>query len=236
MSKKIIAVIAVVTVIFVSVFAACNKKDDDGIYIKNDDLNLVTDENGEKVLNDDGGLLVYATDEDGDRIKDENGEYETRVQQFQPIEDDGVIEDYGFKFTLPEGWKSTKDFGYFENPGKSQELEIGIAEYTYDDYYNRNKDFYDQIKGQSIDAKVSWEENVQLGESFKNVCRFTMATEDGIAVLYFFENSNNVYKILFNSKDSTTAIADSEALCEAITFKPYTYYPDVTSSTAEVKK
>ena len=89
MSKKIIAVIAVVTIVFVSVFAACNKKDDDGIYVEIDDLNIVTDENGEKILADNGELLVYATDEDGDRIKNDKGEYETLAQQFQPIEDDG---------------------------------------------------------------------------------------------------------------------------------------------------
>lgn len=236
MSKKIIAVIAVVTVVFVSVFAACNKKDDDErVYAKNDEFNLVTDENGEKVLNDDGELLVYATDEDGDRIKNNEGEYETLAQPFEPIEDDGVVEDYGYKFTLPEGWKSTNQVGQFENADKSQVLEIDVVEYTYKDYYKLNKDFYEQFKAAQPDAQLTWEENVNLGEEFRSVCRFTMTSEEGTSILYFFENSGNIYKILFNAKDGTTAAADSEALCKTITFKPYTYYPDVTSSTAEAK-
>ncbi len=235
MSKKIIAVIAVVTIVFVSVFAACNKKDDERVYVKHDELNLVTDENGEKVLNDDGEFLVYATDEDGDRIKNDKGEYETHAQQFQPIEDDGVIEDYGFKFTLPEGWKSTNELRRFENTDKSQVVEISVVEYTYKDYYKLNKDFYEQLKGARSDAKLSWEDDVKLGEDFKGVCRFTLTTEEGTSILYFFENTDNIYKVLFNAKDGATAAADSEALLKAITFKPYTYYPDVTSATTEAK-
>ena len=167
MSKKIIAVIAVVTVVFVSVFAACNKKDDEGVYAKNDKYNLVTDENGEKVLNSDGELLVYATDEDGDRIKNDKGEYETLAQPFEPIEDDGVVEDYGYKFTLPKGWKSTNQVGQFENADKSQVFEIDVVEYTYKDYYKRNKDFYEQLKEAKPDVQLTWEENVNLGEEFK---------------------------------------------------------------------
>lgn len=236
MSKKIIAVIAVVTIVFVSVFAACNKKDDDGIYVEIDDLNIVTDENGEKILADNGELLVYATDEDGDRIKNDKGEYETLAQQFQPIEDDGVIEDYGFKLALPEGWEATGDFGHFENKKKNQVVELTVVKYTYDDYYKLNKDFHDQFKSKAPDLKISWEENVELGKDFKGVCRFTMTVEETTSVLYFFENSGNTYKLLFNAQGSTTAIADSEAFCKAMTFKPYTYYPDVTSATTEAKK
>ncbi len=230
MSKKIIAVIAVVTVLFVSVFAACNKKDDDGIYVKHEDIDLVTDENGEKILGTSGEFLVYATDDDGDRITKANGEYETLAQEFQPIEDDGVVEDYGFKFNIPEGWKSTNTFGLFENEDSTQTIEIGVVKYTYKDYYKHNKDFYEKVKSQTT-AEVTWEENVDLGKDFKNVCRFTFTTKEGATVLYFFGNSNNVYKVQFNTTDSANAIADSEALCKAITFKGFTYYPDVTSAT-----
>lgn len=236
MTKKIIAVIVIVTVLFVSVFAACNKKSDDGVYVKNKDINFVTDENGNKVLSDDGELLVYATDEHGKRIKNANGEYETLIQEFQPIEDDGVVEDYGFTFTLPKGWKSTSEFGKFINSSKNQSVQINIVQFTYGDYYQYNKNFYDQMTSLSDDIRLNWEDNVDLGTGFNKVCRFTMTVEGQVSILYFFENSNNVYKVLFNAQnpeDLNTAISDSEAICKAMAFKPYTYYPDVTSSTAE---
>lgn len=222
MSKKIIAVIAVVTIVFVSVFAACTKNEEEGIYIDKNDLDLVTDENGEKVLGEDGELIVFATDEDGDRIEKENGEYETLAQQFQPIEDDGVIEDYGFKFTIPDGWKTTNDFGKFENTKKTQIAEIDIINTTFKEYYKQNKDFYEKLKAEGIE--VTWEDDVKLGEGFNNACRFTMKSDEGIAVMYFFENTDNIYKVLFNAEDASTAIDDSEALCKQIEFKPYTYY------------
>lgn len=235
MTKKIIAVIAIVTVLFVSVFAACNKKSDDGVYVKNKDIDYVTDEKGEKVLGDDGEIVVYATDENGKRVKNDKGEYETLLQQFQPIEDDGVIEDYGFIFTLPKGWKSTTEFGEFINSSEKQNLEISVVEYTYNDYYQHNKKFYNELTSYSDDVKLNWEENVDLGNDFGKVCRFTMVVDGQTSVLYFFENSDNVYKVLFNAQegDLTAAISASEELCKAMSFKPYTYYPDVTSSTAE---
>lgn len=231
MSKKIIAVIAVVTIVFVSVFASCNKKDDDGVYAKNDDFNLVTNENGEKVLNDDGELLVYATDEDGDLIKNDKGEYETLAQQFQPIEDDGVIEDYGFKLTLPEGWKTTQQFGDFENAEKNQTAEVSIVKSTYEDYYKQSKAFYGRLSDQALEADASWEEDIQLGEGFNKVCRLTLSNDEFASFTYFFENSNNVYFVLFDGPNSPTVIAESEAFCKAITFKPHTYYPELTSTT-----
>lgn len=230
MSKKIIAVIAVVTIVFVSVFAACNKKDDDGIYVENDDLNLVTDENGEKVLADNGALLVYATDEDGDRIKNDKGEYETLVRQFQPIEDDGVVEDYGFQFTLPEGWESTDKVGSFKNEAKEQTFEITVSEESFEEFYNYNKNFHKGLESQS-DMDFTWEDNVNLDEDFNKLSRSTIKVAEGMVVIYLFENSNNSYRIVFTTANSDTAIADSEALCKAITFKPYTYYPELTSTT-----
>lgn len=235
MSKKIIAVIAVVTIVFVSVFAACNKKnngDEDGIYIENDALDLVTDENGEKVLADNGALLVYSTEADGKRATKPDGEYVTVAKQFQPIEDDGVVEDYGFKFTLPEGWKSTDRVGSFKNEAKEQTFEITISEESYEDFYEYNKNFQKELDAQS-DMDFTWEDNVDFDENFKNLSRSTIKNAEGMVVIYIFENSNNTYRIVFTTINSDTAIADSEALCKAITFKPYTYYPDVTSATTK---
>ena len=88
MSKKIIAILAVITILFVCVFAACEKKDKEDLYKDADEFLFVTDENGDKVLSDDGRLIVYVTDEDGKRQKQPDGEYVTREREFEPIIDD----------------------------------------------------------------------------------------------------------------------------------------------------
>ncbi len=234
MNKKIIAVLLVATVLFMCVFAACNKnEEEEGIYVKNKDIDFVTDENGEKVLDSEGRIIVYATDEDGKKIKDDNGEYVTQAQEFQPIEDDGVIEDLGFFFELPDGWKSTNEFGVFENKDANQVLEISIVKQLYDDYYEGTKEDYAELS--KLDGvTATWNEDVDLGEDFKGLCRFTMGTEEGIIVMYFFENSKNLYKVRFIAEDNIdTAIADSEAMLKLMTFKPYAYYTDITAKTTE---
>ena len=235
MTKKIIATIVVVTIAFVCVFAACNKQEKEPeAYAKEKDLNLVTDENGDKVLDENGAFVVYATDEDGRRVKDDNGEYVTQVQPFEPLDEKGAIEDYGYKVTIPDGWKADKQqVGHFENEDGTQKLSINVVEYVYRDYYNKNKDFYNQLKDAGEDISVTWEDNIDLGKDFKGACRFIMKTNEGTSVLYIFENSRNTYKILFNTTDDANAIADSEAFLKLIEFKPYTYYPDVTSATTE---
>lgn len=225
MSKKIIVILTVATILFVCVFAACEKETSD--YIGNKDFEYVTDENGERVLSDDGQFVVYATDEKGKIIKDENGEKVTQLQQFQPIEEDGVIEDYGFKLALPDGWKTTSEFGVFENKADKINCQISIVQYLYDDYYDMNKIVRDQAAESGNETK--WEEDLDFGKDYKGLCRFTMKSEDGLSILYFFENSGNVYKLLFVSTDVENAVAKSEEMCKAMSFKPFTYYNDITA-------
>ena len=228
MSKKIIAVLIVITVLFVTVFAACNSNEDvERLYVGDDEYDFVTDENGERVLNEDGEFLVYAQNDKGKREKDENGEYITMAQPFQPIEDGDYIEDYGYKFNLPKGWKVGSKKGEFVNEEAKQAVEITLPKFTYSDYYDQNMDMYQQLKG--LGETVTWEDDVDLGEDFAGACRFTLKKDNGMSVLYFFVNSGNVYKVLFTAENSATAVADSEAFCKLMNFKPFTYYDDVTS-------
>ncbi len=232
MSKKIIAIFSIATILFVCIFASCKKEE--SLYSSDKDFDLVTDENGQKVLSDDGELLVYATDEDGKYVTNESGEKVTLRQQFEPLENDGIVEDYGFKVFLPDGWKtdSTK-VNCFVNKDKKEACEIAVVKYLYDDYYNLNKDVYEKFK--ESEAEVNWEENVKLGKAFKKTCRFTMKTEEGIAALYFFENSGNVYKVLFSAgfDNYEEFIDDTVEFCKAMDFKGFTYYNDVTAVSEE---
>ncbi len=215
-------------ILFVMVFASCEKEE--GIYADEKDFNLVTDINGDKVLSKDGELLVYATDEDGEYVTDDSGERVTMAQQFQPLENDGVVEDYGFKIVLPEGWETegTK-VNAFINKKKNEACEIKAVQYLYDDYYDINKDVYEELQENNIE--VTWEDEVDLGEDFGKACRITMTHDGQISVLYFFENSGNVYKVLFSAEkvDSKSFIVDTVTFCKAIEFKNFAYYTDVTA-------
>ena len=225
MNKKIIAILTVATILFICIFASC-KKEENALYIDNKEYKFVTDENGEKVLAEDGRLLVYETNEHGKIVKDENGEPVTYAKQFQPIQNKNYIEDFGYTLTLPDGWKSTAEYGSFINPDKNYECDITVVKYFYDDYYAANKDVYEKFK--EVEADVTWEEDIEFSEEYKGICRFVVNAEGKTTVMYFFENSDNVYKVLFSGESGDGFIADTEEFCKAMSFKPFAYYDDIT--------
>lgn len=224
MSKKIIAILTIATILFVCVFASC-EKDENNIYIDNKEYEFVTDENGEKVLAEDGRLLVYETDKHGKIVKDENGEPVTYAKQFQPIQNGNVVEDFGFKLSLPEGWKSTAKYNEFINPDKDYKCDVTVVKYFYDDYYATNKNVYDLLVKDGLDA--TWEEDIEFSKDYKGICRMVLNYPDSTSVMYFFENADNVYKLLFTGTGDTL-VADTEEFCKAMDFKPFAYYDDIT--------
>ncbi len=237
MSKKIIATLLVATMLFVCIFAACNKNknedEDDTTRIYGDatEYNFVTDEDGNRVYSPDGEFIVYVTDEDGKLVTNADGVPESQIQQFVPIVEDNKAEYYGYSIDLPEGWTvdSTKS-GSFINEKKGQRVSVTAVNETYDDYYKSNKETYDKFSSAN-GVTVTWEENYDLGEGCGKVVRFTLKTGDGMNVMYFFVNNNNLYKILFEATDPATAVADSEAICAAVSYKPYQYFEiDVTNA------
>lgn len=239
MSKKIIAILIAATILFVFAFAAC-EKDENNIYIDDKEYEFVTDENGEKVLAEDGRLLVYETDKRGKIVKDENGEPITYAKQFQPIQNDNVVEDFGFKLSLPEGWKSTAKYNEFINPDKDYKCDVTVVKYFYDDYYATNKNVYDLLVKDGLDA--TWEEDIEFSKDYKGICRMVLNNPDSTSVMYFFENADNVYKLLFTGTGDTL-VADTEEFCKAMDFKPFAYYDDITkkpttteASTSETAK
>lgn len=221
---------AVATIVFVCTFAACGK-DENNVYADNKDFDFVTDENGQKVLSDDGEFIVYVTDEKGKRVTDSNKEEQTMFEQFVPLENDGVVENYGYIFTLPEGWKTdTTDAGKFINKDKNAEASIGVVKYFYDDYYQLNKDTYETLKKELGEDAVKWEEEVDILPEAEKACRFIMEKDGAMSILVFFENSGNVYKILYNTTSVDSGVYDCEIFCKAMTFKAFQYYDDITAA------
>ncbi len=243
MSKKIIAVLLVATILFMFAFAACNKtKQEDEedettkIYADVSDYNYVTDENGERVLSPEGEMLVYVTNEDGEKVTNKNGVPETLAQAFVPILEDDKAEYYGYSITLPEGWSVDETMsGGFINEKKKQRVDITAINKTYDEYYEASKKMYESL-AKEPGATVTWDENFDLGKDCAKVVRFTLKTETQMNVMYFFVNNDNLYKILFEAADPATAVADSEAICAAVSYKPYQYFDIEVTDEADVEE
>lgn len=225
MSKKIIAILTIVTILFVCIFAACEKNDSDS----NDSL-YVTDENGERVLGDDGQFLVYETDADGEIVTDESGENVTETQMFEPVMEDGVLEDYGFKLTIPEGWKvSEEKKNVFVNKDKS--VEIRLVEKTYDEYYETLKGIYDKAFKNGIEGSLK--ENNDLVKNAEKAFRLRAILDDDAYITTVFLNNGNLYNVTLKAPKDQIDVADAEAFLNSFEFKPYTYYPELTAESTE---
>ena len=226
MSRKIIAVLTIATILFVCVFAACDKNNSES-----DDTLYVTDENGERVLADDGRFLVYETNAEGEVVTDESGEAVTELQIFEPIMSDGVIEDYGFKMTIPEGWKvSDEGNNIFVKQNKT--FGILVVPKTYEEGYEILENFHNNSKG-SVWSGV-FEEDVDLIIDVDKACRFTFQhSEEEMCIVTFFSKNGNLYSINLYAPEEDLDIADMDAFLEGIEFKPFTYYPELTAESTE---
>ncbi len=237
MSKKLIAIMMVATLVFMGVFAACNKDEDENrFYIEADEYPFLTDENGERILDENGEYIVYQTDEDGNFKKDEYGNKVTVNTPFVPISDKNVVEDYYYKATLSDDWKIDEaKKNYFVNTKTGDTVYITLYEETYQDAYTSNYETYEKLLAKEyVDQgiKATWEEGLTVADGCNGVVRFALNKGDATNVLYLFKNNGNMYKILYESKAGglDAAKTASEDFLKYLTYKPYTYYPAVTDS------
>ncbi len=239
MKKRMLIFLMVAVIAFSVVFTACNKD----VYVDpstDKEYILVTDENGKKVLSEDGELIVYVTDENGKKVKDDNGEYLTEIQGFVgQIEENGVVEDYAYYLTLPDGWKTVNDRGDFENINRGVNLEISILKKTYDEYYNSAKMIYDELnseeyqKEQEVKPELLWAEKEIEGIETK-AGFFGVKNDDVLVVVMFFSQDNNMYEIRWQSQKELDLEKAQQGVIEifnSIEFKPYTYYPELVETT-----
>ncbi len=230
MSKKIIAILSVATILFVCVFASCEKNG--GLYPDSDDIGAVTDENGEFVLAEDGQFLVYVTDKHGEKVTDENGEFETEVRQFIPTIKKGVIEDFGFKLKIPDGWKVSDEGNIFERRS-GETVEVRLVKELYDEYYERSDKFFGGIFAEGI--KGSIKEDADIIEGAEEAFKVVYYTEELTYVSVTFTNNGNLYNVVYKASNDKADMEAINAFLENWEFKPYTYYPELTdvSETAE---
>ncbi len=234
MSKKIIVVMIAITLLFLSVFAACNKNDDNDepkVYVDSDEYPFVTDENGEKLLDENGEFIVYVTDENGKFVKDENGEKVTGNQIFEPVSEGNKIEHYGYKIILPEKWTATPVDGDFVNKESGDLFRVNVTEESkYADNYLFAKDAYKKALSEE-GVEVLLDENPEyLGVEFEDAFSLTIKNESGVYIVYTFKNSGNLYNIVYMSEDSTVTKEACIEMIKGISFKPYQYYEVITTT------
>lgn len=228
MTKKLIAILTIATILFVCVFASCEKQK--GPYTQADDIDAITNENGEFELAEDGQYLVYVTDEDGKKVTDKNGEYETEVQQFTPTIKKGVIEDYGFKLKVPDGWKITEEGNVFSR-GSDETVEVRLVKELYDSYYERADKFFGGIFAEGI--KGSIEEDAGLIQGADRAFKVVFYAEETTYVSVAFENHGNVYCVAYEASADKADLEAVNAFLENWEFKPFTYYPELTAVSEE---
>lgn len=103
MEKKIIAV-ALVLVLMVTVFVGCGKKYET-TKLNGKEYLLVTDADGNTIINDENQVAAVVTDEDGEILTFADGEEQTYlVQLYGPVVVDGVVRGTNYKMNIPQGW------------------------------------------------------------------------------------------------------------------------------------
>lgn len=236
MNKKIIAFMIAATLLFVGIFAACNKDEQDEdepakLYVEGDEYPFVTDENGDKVLDENGEFIVYHTDENGKIMKDEQGNAVTQNQVFEPVSENNRIEEYGFKVELPDGWVITNANGRFENKETGDIFAIDpIKSTTYSENYDVAKQLCKAAEGKENYTATLEEDVTKFGKEFENMFCLTVSDGEMVYTAYTFTNSGNLYCVSYQSTDLETHEANCDELMKCITFKPYKYYEESTTS------
>ena len=126
MQKKIIAAAALVLALTL-LFVACGK----GPTIVTKEGNeypLMTDAEGNTVVNENGDLVIYVTDENGEYVTDANSEPQTNAVTFpDQIVDGKTIETSLYTWTLPDGWNFDDD-GKAVKDGTDEKVYVKIME------------------------------------------------------------------------------------------------------------
>lgn len=238
MGKKLIALLIAVIMCCTLIFTACNKDK----YVDpstGGEFVLVTDEDGNNVLSEDGELVVYATDEDGQKIKDDEGNFVTEIHGFVgQIENNGIVEDYAYYFTLPSGWKPINDRGEFENKSKDYKLTISIEEETFNDYLKKSKYVYENFDSsikdgaENVSSEIYWDE-FEYDNIDTKAYALSFKTGEFSTVLMFFSSNDNLYVLRLEHDGETdfeTLKSEMLKVFDGLQFKPYAYFEDLTDA------
>ena len=142
MEKKIIAV-ALVLVLIVTAFTACGKKylmqEFDGI-----EYPVVTDDEGNTILNESNGVAFYVTDENNEIATNDKGETQTNwVTLKSDLATDDILAGDFYRLTVPKGWEAAGGAGRLEK--KDTNEMCCITPVTLVDKMEKGKTYNDYV-------------------------------------------------------------------------------------------
>lgn len=225
MKKKIIAIV-MVTVLIITCFAACKKKEITITDTQGNTYICVTDKEGNTVLDDDGNIKVYVTNADGKIEKDENGDEKSVAVTFpNAIVSGEVLETPYIKLILPQGWTSDDAGVAYKDGDKNSYLKavrVDSLQNTggFDEIFNYKKEEAQRIVGGVIEKnpKSTLEfSNCELTDKKMQcgVIEFKAVDETGTVVMHtvdiYYPNGSYVYNIQFkclNTYDANFNIID----------------------------
>ncbi len=156
MSKKIIAILLVFTLV-ITCFVACRKEKPETVKINGEDCVVVTDDEGNTVFNEDGDVAVHILDNEGNILYFDNGEPQTRYIEVPEYYNRTKITGDSYEFELGEGWEYKNISNLYEKEGSDGKAVIKVSQYEYpencstvDEYLTAtkesNKELIDDIK------------------------------------------------------------------------------------------
>ncbi len=223
-SRKITVSVLALVLVVACIFAGCTKKGEYENPATGDKYEIVTDADGNKVLSDDGELLVYAKDENGEYVTDESGEKVTQVQGFiGQLEENGVVEDYAYKLAVPDGWEFAGNGKFKNKKSATTEVVVSISKNTFAREIKIGNMIVNEL--QSKDFECSYEEQ-HFDVIDEDGMILKIKSDEGIVSFAEFMKEGNLFNVRIVTPDVDSADNILNTFLSAITFKPYTYYSE----------
>lgn len=217
MEKKIIAAVSVV-ILLVSVLAACAKKPPVIVTKEGMTFPLMTDSEGNTMVNKHGDLVVMVTGDDGKPIKNADGEYETAAVTFPDIIVGKLtVETSDFIMNYPKNWVVNED-GSAHRKGVDDESvtidKLGPMKEgeTFDSFYAKQvelgKTIGEQLKKDGQTTEYNSANGIITSKSIP--CRtieFKILNSDGTTASFstavYVVFGDNMYKVLYTGSTSS---------------------------------
>lgn len=217
MKKYVALILAAVT--FVTCFAACKKPD--GINTADSRVHaVVTDDNGELLVDEAGNAIYYVTDENGYMVKDENGEYATkRISIKDALVVGRQINCKTYKLTIPDGWSDSMSYTdlIIQKDGTKDKIKIMLTEgdtvenvmETKTSVINIAKSKFPSAESGAKEIKITDEITAQYTYVYVEDTGTRIEEEDGsltvvgsFAGFIFIQHKDDVYSCMLTSYDN----------------------------------
>ena len=208
MNKKILAV-ALAILFIATAFTACKTKLD-MTEINGTEYPLLTDENGETIINEDNQVAVIVTDRDGEVVTYENGEEQTHWLQINgPIIVENQVRTKESTLDIPKGWEASEISGkvvkkHTDNKcyisfGKVTDLKKGETIDTYLDVIDAQNETIAEAFADEEKMKELAEKDPRIQEMIGG--KYTMEDKGVVTIAGLYNGQHRVHKIVNKDGD-----------------------------------